>query len=77
MNYAIIENGIVKNIIALDPDNDHDFPGAVLMDGIPTGIGDSYDGAHFYRNGERLLNAAEIIADMEAALETLGVNVNG
>lgn len=47
----------------------------------PVAIGDTYDGADFYRDGEKVLTPLEAaqaeIEDMKAALAELGVNVNG
>ena len=77
MNYAIVENGIITNIIWLYPTNAENFPNAVPMNDYPVGIGDTYDGEYFYRNGERILSLAEEMADMQSALEALGVNING
>ena len=73
MNYALIENGVVSNIIALRSSNAADFPGAVALGGRPAGIGDSYADGKFYRDGAEIMTAAEEIAAMRAALETLGV----
>ena len=78
MNYALIENGIVANIIWLYPANAGDFPSAVPMNDYPVAIGDTWDGTFFYRNGEKVLTRAEQEEanrqDMEAAIALLGVN---
>lgn len=78
MNYAVVENGTVTNIIWLYPANASDFPDAVPCGEIPVAIGDTYDGEHFYRAGECVLTALEQARkdaeDMAAALELLGVN---
>lgn len=80
MNYALIENGTVTNVIWLYSGNASDFPDAVPMGDIPAGIGDSYVEGAFYRDGERVLTAAEHAKaekeDMKAALALLGVNTN-
>lgn len=77
MNYAWIEDGVVTNIIYLHPMNAEDFPAAVPAGDIPAAIGDTWDGEHFYRNGERVLSpmeqAQEEARDMMAALSLLGV----
>lgn len=77
MNYALIENGVVTNIIWLYSANAGDFPSAVPCGEIPVAIGDTYDGEHFYRAGERVLTAIEQAQkdaeDMQAALALLGV----
>lgn len=80
MNYAIVENGTVMNIIWLYPGNASDFPGAVPCGDLPVAIGDTYDGTDFYRGGERVLTpleqARKDAEDMQAALELLGVGNN-
>lgn len=77
MNYAWIEDGVVTNIIYLHPMNAEDFPAAVPAGDIPVAIGDTWDGEHFYRNGERVLTALEQARkdaeDMAEALKLLGV----
>lgn len=81
MNYALIENGIITNVIWLHPGNADEFPNAVALDEIPAGIGDTYADCAFYREGERVLTAAERMQaemdDMKAALAELGVTVDG
>ena len=59
MVYALIENGIVANIIWLYSGNAAEFPNAVPLGDIPAAIGDSYDGEHFYRDGVRVLSPLE------------------
>ena len=77
MNYALIEHGVVTNLIWLYPANAADFPNAVPMGDIPAAIGDTWDGAQFLRDGQPVLTAAERAAaeaqDMRAALSLLGV----
>ncbi len=84
MNYAIIEDGIVTNLIWLYPDNAVDFPEAVPCEDYPVFIGDTYQDGVFYHEGERLLSREEMAAqrtaaenaDMRAALELLGVTLD-
>ena len=77
MNYALVENGVVTNLIWLYPANAAEFHNAVPMGDIPAAIGDTWDGTYFYRNGERVFTAAELAAaeaqDMKEALSLLGV----
>lgn len=75
-NFAIIENGIVKNTIWGNIYNASDFPNAVQIDDLAVQAGDAYDGEHFYRDGERVKTVAEQIADMEKALASLEVAVD-
>ena len=81
MQYAIIEEGIVENVMVLYPSNAADFPEAVFCGELPVMIGDTYNGEQFYRNSEQVvvpqLRSSEEREDMQAALEVLGVTVNG
>lgn len=75
--YALVENGVVTNVMVLYPPSASEFEGAVPCGEIPTAIGDTYDGEHFYRAGERVLTAIEQAQkdaeDMAEALKLLGV----
>ena len=75
--YALVENGVVVNVMVLYPPNAGEFEGAVPCGDLPVAIGDTYDGEHFYRGGERVLTALEQAQkdaeDMQSALELLGV----
>lgn len=75
--YALVENGVVTNVMVLYPPNAAEFEGAVPCGDLPVAIGDTYDGEHFYRAGERVLTALEQAQkdaeDMQAALALLGV----
>ena len=81
MKYALLEGGVVTNVIWLNPKNAKDFPSAVPTQNKPVSIGDTYDGTDFYRDGEKVLTALEqaqaAIEDMKAALIELGVTVDG
>ena len=77
MNYALITNGVVSNIIWLYDGNAQEFPGAVKLGDRPIGIGDTYTDGNFYRDGVEVLTPleqaqAEIDA-YKAALNELGV----
>lgn len=78
MRYAIIEDGVVVNVIILYPGGAKSFPGAVPCGDVPVAIGDTWDGQDFYREGARVLSPVEQARkdaeDMEAALEVLGIN---
>ena len=77
MDYALIENGVVTNLIYLHPSNAADFPNAVPLGGVPAAIGDTWDGAQFLRDGQPVLTASQQATaeaqDMRAALALLGV----
>ena len=77
MRYALIDSGIVANVIVLNDRNAGDFPTAVKLGDRPVGIGDNYADGKFYRDGAEVLTPlehaqAEIDA-YKAALNELGV----
>lgn len=79
MNYALVANGIVTNIIWLNERNAGEWPGAVRLGERMVEVGDTYEDGRFFRDGTEVLTAAEA-AQMEAAqyaaaLMTLGVEV--
>lgn len=81
MNYALIENGIVTNIIWLYETNAEEFPSAVKLGERQVEIGDTYEDGKFFREGTEVLTAEEA-AQLEAvtyaeALQVLGVEVMG
>ena len=77
MRYAIVDNGAVTNIIALNDRNASDFPAAVKLGDRPVGIGDTYADGKFYRDGVEVLTPMEQdqaeITEYKAALHELGV----
>ena len=77
MRYALIDNGIVTNVIALNDRNASDFPTAVNLGDRPVGIGDTYADGKFYRDGVEVLTPMEQaqaeIDEYKAALNELGV----
>ena len=78
MNYALIENGIVTNIIWLYETNADEFPNAVRLGERQVEIGDAYEDGKFFRDGAEVLTVEEAAVQAAAlyaeALETLGVN---
>lgn len=81
MNYALVENGVVTNIIWLYETNADEFPGAVKLGERQVKIGDTYEDGKFYRDGVEVPTAEEA-AQLEAvtyaeALQVLGVEVMG
>lgn len=78
MNYALIENGIVTNILWLYETNADEFPNAVKLGERQVEIGDTYEDGRFYRDGVEVLTAEEAAVQAAAlyaeALEALGVN---
>ena len=77
MRYALIDNGIVTNVIALNDRNANDFPAAVKLGDRPVGIGDTYTAGKFYRDGVEVLTPMEQaqaeIETYKSALMELGV----
>ncbi len=77
MRYALVENGVVTNIIEMDKRNEQFFPSAVYTGDRPVGMGDTYTDGKFYRDGVEVLTPIEQaqaeIAEYKAALNTLGV----
>ena len=60
MNYAIIQNGVVVNMIVIAPYNTSDFPDAVPVGDKPAGIGDEYRDGKFWRDGAEVLSPTEL-----------------
>ena len=77
MRYALIDNGIVTNVIALNDRNASDFPNAVKLSDRPVTIGDTYTDGKFYRDSVEVLTPLEQaqveITEYKAALHELGV----
>lgn len=74
MNYALIENGIVTNIIVLLPYNLKDFPHSIRVNDLAVRIGDSYNAEEnrFYHDGEPICSIQEQLSDAQNALSILG-----
>lgn len=78
-NIALVDKatGTVTNIIwgMIYQQNDFstDTTQAVVIEGLPVHIGDSYDGTDFWHNGEKVVPEADILAALDAAY-TEGVN---
>jgi len=74
MRAAMIENGVVTNIIVIDPDR---YTGSAVQTGeLPVAIGDIYDGTDFYRDGVKVeMPAEDVNAEYIEALKILGVEV--
>lgn len=58
--FALIENGVVVNIISMYTKNLTDFPNAVLAADRPVTIGDRYEDGVFLRDGVAILTDEEI-----------------
>lgn len=71
-NYAVVENGVVTNVIWLCASNAADFPSAVNVQGRLVAVGDTFENGVFYRAGEPVPTEEERIALLEAELEEGG-----
>ncbi len=77
MNYALIENGNVTNIIYLHPMNADEFPSAVEIGDLPVAIGDSYENGKFYRGGKEItLTPTEARYTLDEAANLLAQEVS-
>lgn len=69
---AIINNNIVENIAEAGDGEILESHDLVLVGDIPVSIGDTYDGEHFYRDGERLFTPLEVaqntLVELDAAI---------
>ena len=66
MEYAIIENGVVINVISLDATNAAEFPGAVQIDNVPAVIGDVYENGQFAS-----VDGSDLMLRLDSSEETL------
>lgn len=74
MRAATIKDGVVTNIIVINPDT---YTGTAVQTGdLPVAIGDTYDGTDFWRDGVKVeLPAADPNVEYAEALRILGVEV--
>lgn len=73
-NFAIVENGIVVKRLWGYVSNMSKYPNAVQIDDRAVEIGDEYRDGKFYHDGEEVKTISELMADMKAALDVLGVS---
>lgn len=74
MNYALIDNGIVTNLIWLHPMNASEFS-AVPINDLPIQIGDVYEDKKFYRNGKEITITQEQTYTLDQAANLLAQEV--
>ncbi len=73
MRYALVENGVVTNIIEMDKRNEQYFPAAVYTGDRPVGINDTYVDGKFYRDGVEVLTALEVASnEIQSLTDELG-----
>ena len=71
-NFAIVEDGVVTNIIwGMIYNTNQEFPNAVQIDNLGVTIGDTYSNGRFYRNGEIVLTVEEIISNLKDRIKDL------
>lgn len=66
-NMALIENGVVTNILWCS-DREPETDTMINCGELPVGIGDSYRDGAFYRDGEKILTAYELLEKQNAEL---------
>lgn len=73
MNYALIENGIVTNIIVMLPCNVKDFPHSICVNDLAVHIGDTYNAEEnrFYRDGEPIYSTKEQLAEAQQVIDIM------
>lgn len=54
MNYALLDNGIVTNIIWINPEQQGDFPNGAPTNDLPILPSDEYKDGKFYRYGKEI-----------------------
>ena len=73
MNYALIFDGVVVNMIQLHPMNADEFPNAVPLEDLPVHIGDTYADGKFYRDGVEVVPANVLTEAQIAAIKDQAV----
>lgn len=84
MVFAIVEDGIVTNVIWLCASNRLDFPHSVCIANRAVAIGDQYTDGTFFRDGMPVLAYTEQItalinqvSELEAAVSSIEEALNG
>lgn len=73
MRAALVTDGIVTNIIEVS--DGFELP-AIITGDLPVHIGDSYDGADFFRNGEKVTEQTGLQAASDALAEEYAKALN-
>ena len=66
-NMALLENGLVTNILWCS-DREPETDTMINCGELPVGIGDNYLDGAFYRDGEKILTAYELLEKQNAEL---------
>ena len=84
MNFAIVDDGVVTNIIWLSASNRGDFPNSVCVANRAVAIGDQYIDGVFLRDGtpvpaytEQIEAMSNQIGELEAAVSSIEEALNG
>jgi len=84
MNFAIVENGVVTNVIWLSASNRGDFPNSVCIANRAVAIGDQYIDGVFLRDGvpvpayiEQITALSNQIGELEATVSSIEEALNG
>lgn len=70
-NFAIVEDGVVTNVLWGMVYNMDEFPGAVQVDDLAVEAGDTYADGVFYHEGTPVRTRTEIRAELQEALDIL------
>ena len=70
-NFAIVEDGVVTNVLWGMVYNADEFPGAVQVDDLAVEAGDTYVDGVFYHGGEPVRTQAALRAELQEALDIL------
>ena len=84
MNFAIVDDGVVTNIIWLSASNRGDFPNSVCVANRAVAIGDQYIDGVFLRDGkpvpaytEQIEALSNQIGELEATVSSIEEALNG
>lgn len=84
MNFAIVEDGYVTNVIWLSASNRADFPNSVCVANRAAAIGDQYIDGVFFRDGlpvpaytEQIEALSNQIGELEATVSSIEEALNG
>ena len=72
MNYAVIENGKVANVIVAEPWGAKSLEGVMTLVAVedrPVTMGDEYKDGDFYRDGEKILTPSESLFEYYNAMQ--------
>ncbi len=84
MNFAIVEDGVVVNVIWLSASNREDYPNSVCVANRAVAIGDQYIDGAFLRDGlpvpvytDQIDDLVRQVDELEKAIEMIEEALNG